>query len=168
MTHSTYKKSRGFTLIELLTVIAIIATLSSVVVQSTQSARLRANDARKRQDARSIMVALNNFFAQNGSFPTNPNLCCGAISGTNEWNTVMNQLVSGGFLRTIPTPPDATQYGYYDYGRGNAIGAFVYVSDLQSTNPSTTGLAGTCRPFAAGTNWCSQSSNREFCLCNPY
>lgn len=47
-------REKGFTLIELLVVISIIGLLSSVVLTSLSSARLRARDAKLMQEARSL------------------------------------------------------------------------------------------------------------------
>jgi prepilin-type N-terminal cleavage/methylation domain-containing protein len=47
-------REKGFTLIELLVVISVIGLLSSVVLTSLSSARLRARDAKLMQEARSL------------------------------------------------------------------------------------------------------------------
>ncbi len=54
-------KSKGFTLIELLVVIAIIALLSTTVLASVKTARLKALDAAVRQELRQLanLAALN-------------------------------------------------------------------------------------------------------------
>ena len=52
----TYK--RGFTLIELLVVIAIIGILSTAVLTSLNSAREKAQDAKKIHDVKQVALAL--------------------------------------------------------------------------------------------------------------
>ena len=65
----TFKK-RGFTLIELLVVIAIIGILSSVVLASLNSARLKGRDARRISDIKQLQTALNLYNDAHASFPT--------------------------------------------------------------------------------------------------
>lgn len=60
---------RAFTLIELLVVIAIIGLLSSVVIASVNSARKRARDAKRREDLKTIQLALENYFDDHHQYP---------------------------------------------------------------------------------------------------
>ena len=159
--------SRGFTLIELLVVIAIIGILSSVVLASLNTARLKARDARKRSDFRSISSALQLFYDANGRMPNNYNPCCGATEGSAAYDQSMQELVSGGFLGSIPKSPGGGLYAYYNYGPNNAIGAIV-VTSLESAADSTQGVSPSCRPWAPAANWCSQSSSKEYCICNEH
>ncbi|HBM45419.1 MAG: hypothetical protein UR85_C0011G0013 [Candidatus Nomurabacteria bacterium GW2011_GWF2_35_66] len=62
-------KKKGFTLIELLVVIAIIGILSSVVVVSLQSARVKARDAKRIADVDAIKSALSLYYDSNASYP---------------------------------------------------------------------------------------------------
>lgn len=62
---------RGFTLIELLVVIAIIGVLSSVVLASLNSARLKARDARRVSDAQEVRKALELYYDDYGRYPSN-------------------------------------------------------------------------------------------------
>ena len=64
------RPSKGFTLIELLVVIAIIGILSSVVLASLNSARLKSRDARRLADIKQIQNALTLYFDSAGAYPT--------------------------------------------------------------------------------------------------
>ncbi|MHB1316967.1 MAG: type II secretion system protein [Minisyncoccota bacterium] len=154
--------SKGFTLIELLVVIAIIGMLSTVVMGSLNSARAKARDAQARTEFSQIQKALALYYDKYGIYP-NPSPVL-----TNPWvdnfNSMAQQLVLEGFLGKVPTPPAKKTYMYYNYG--GTIGGLL-VTTLEDAPPSTQ-YPGTCRPFAAGTNWCDLSSSRAYCVCNPY
>ena len=62
-------KKKGFTLIELLVVIAIIGLLSSIVLANINVARLKARDAKRLEDIRSVQTALELYYGANGSYP---------------------------------------------------------------------------------------------------
>lgn len=150
---------RGFTLIELLVVIAIIGVLSSVVLASLSSARGRANDAKIRSDLRQISTALSLYYDKYGTMPP----------GTNATpiQTVLQPLVTEGFISQIPLSPNPNYpYYYYRYGPGDIGGLVV---GMLTATPASTGYPGTCRPWASNVNnWCNQAATTYYCLCNPY
>lgn len=148
-------------------VIAIIGLLSSVVMASLNSARMKARDARKQVDFQQISLALYLFLDANNRMPNNYNPCCGACEGQTYYDQSMQELVSAGFLSTIPKSPGGGGYCYYNYGAGNSIGA-IMVTSLEAVPNTTTGIPPSCRPWAPGVNWCSQSSSKEYCICNTY
>ncbi len=126
-------KKRGFTLIELLVVIAIIGILSSVVVASLNSARVKARDARRVADVKQIQVALELYYDANNTYPA----ALTALQGS----------TSGASLATIPADPSGGSYSYvandaktaYHIG-GNmeqAVGATTL--DDADTDSKTTG-----------------------------
>ena len=157
----------GFTLIELLVVISIIGFLATASMVVFNSVRMKARDARKIADFKNIQTALYMFYDQFGRMPNNYNPCCGACEGQTYYNQSMQELVSAGFLGTIPKGPEGGGYCYYNYGAGNSIGALM-VTGLEAAPNTTTGIPPSCRPWAPGVNWCSQSSNNYYCLCSPY
>jgi prepilin-type N-terminal cleavage/methylation domain-containing protein len=61
-------KQGGFTLIELLVVISIIGVLSSVVLASLSSARLKAKDALIRQEVNQMRTLLELEYSDTGSY----------------------------------------------------------------------------------------------------
>ncbi|MDP2934090.1 MAG: type II secretion system protein [bacterium] len=160
------KRRGGFTLIELLVVIAIIGLLASVILVSLNTARAKARDARRKADLKQIQTALQLYYDKNNHYPINRNPCCGYPDSSPSF---LQELVDDGFLAKNPiSPTSATNpYYYYDYGSGNNVGAIV-VTSLESEAPNVNGYPGTCRPWAAGQNWCDQSSNTYYCLCFRY
>lgn len=70
-------RTRGFTLIELLVVIAIIGLLSSVVLASLSTARLRARDASLMQEVNQLATMYELEYASTGSY---------ANIGYQEWD----------------------------------------------------------------------------------
>lgn len=73
-------QNAGFTLIELLVVISIIGLLSSIVLTSINSARVKARDARRLADIRQIVTVLQLYYDDNNAFPPttgcNGGWCC--------------------------------------------------------------------------------------------
>lgn len=69
MNHRLHKTAvRGFTLIELMVVIAIIGMLSSVVIASLSTARLRARDASIRGEVQQFATLFELQFNTSGSY----------------------------------------------------------------------------------------------------
>jgi len=97
------KKSRGFTLIELLVVIAIIGILSSVVLASLNSARVKARDTKRIADVKSLQLALELYFDANAKYPGNITTSGGAGD------------LAPTYIATIPTPPTGTSQVAYTY-----------------------------------------------------
>lgn len=80
---------QGFTLIELLVVIAIIGLLSSVVLASMNSARMKARDARRKADLKQIQIALQLYYDTYGVYPPAKiaSVDCGATFSDPSWAT---------------------------------------------------------------------------------
>jgi prepilin-type N-terminal cleavage/methylation domain-containing protein len=100
--------SRGFTLIELLVVIAIIGILSSVVLASLNSARVKGRDARRVSDVKQLQLALELYYDNNQSYPV----------GSGAASTTLVDLVSANFISSIPQDP--TNSGSYTYSYASA------------------------------------------------
>jgi prepilin-type N-terminal cleavage/methylation domain-containing protein len=162
-----HSNRKGFTLIELLVVIAIIGLLATIILADLNTARMKADDAKRMADLGSIQTALETYYIDHNAMPINrtPD---GAYSDANP--DFLAELVAGGYLPETPQSPASVldPYWYYDYGPGNDIGVVVSTW-LQAAAPSpVNGYPGTCRPWPAGQNWCEQESNTEYCLCLPY
>ncbi len=70
---------KGFTLIELLVVISIIALLSSVIFASLNSARAKARDAKRLLEKRQVILALDEYYNDNGTWPSFGGVMLGAV-----------------------------------------------------------------------------------------
>ncbi len=94
------RRKAGFTLIELLVVIAIIGILASIITVSLTSARAKGRDAKRIADIRTIQLALENYYSDNGYYPTN--LQTNSISPT--------------YISAVPTDPSTNSlYSYTSY-----------------------------------------------------
>ena len=156
--------SKGFTLIELLVVIAIIGMLSTIVLGNLNSARAKARDAAVIRDFNQVQKAMILYYDKYNRYPNE------TAVATNPWsdnfNSMTQQLVTEGFLARVPVAPTGRVYNYYNYG-GSVIGGLL-VTTLEAAPASITGYPGSCRPWAAGQNWCDLSNSNMYCLCTPY
>ena len=138
----------------------MIGLIASIALVSLNSSRAKARDARKKADFRQISTALQLYYDKNGAMPDSLG------SGCSNYEQSMQQLVDAGFLARVPLSPDGSGYCYYNYGPGS-IGALM-VTTLETSPNTTTGDPPSCRPWPAGVNWCDQSSNKGYCICNTY
>ncbi len=97
---TNYKKA--FTLVELLVVISIITFLSSLVMASVSSAKIKANDAIIAQDVRQVQTATELYYTDKRSYPTT------TISNDpcEKFNEVAQTLVNGKYLSKAPVHPN--------------------------------------------------------------
>ncbi len=120
------KLSSGFTLIELLVVIAIIGMLSSVVLASLSSARVKSRDVRRVADMDQIRNAVELYNNDNGHYPNTggawssfdaPGYMGTAISSPNAAN------LTAALSAYFPSPPtDPKRTAASDSG-------YLYISD---------------------------------------
>jgi len=116
---------KGFTLIELLVVIAIIALLSSVVMSSVSSSRVKSRDAKRMADLYQIRTALSLYFDDNHHYPTTGNAwyCSNNVPNWNAHHTALSP-----YMSSLPKDPRNTagypwvtgQYAYC-YGWGISL-----------------------------------------------
>ncbi len=134
------RRKKGFTLIELLVVIAIIGILSSVVLASLSSARMKARDARRISDLEQIKIALELYYDSNNNYPTvegaglNTNAYCYSYHNS-SWTDLSTKLKP--YISTLPKDPINSSCGpwlasCYTYAYGN-------VGDGNISGPNTTG-----------------------------
>jgi type II secretion system protein G len=93
-----FYKTKGFTLIELMVVIAIIGLLASIITVSLFSAQAKGRDAKRVADVRTIQLALEEYYNDNGNYPAT----LSAIAPT--------------YIAALPTDPsNSSQYLYSAY-----------------------------------------------------
>lgn len=153
-----YKNEGGFTLIELLVVIAIIGILSTVAMTSLGNARSKARDARRKTDLDAISLALEQYYAQYGTYVvpgTGYSGCsCGWFNyqgGTYYVKSIATGLEEAGYFTDAPRDPKITsdnttpQYMKYQCQSG----FFVYA---KLERPSPDDLATYTRSKSLGCN----------------
>ena len=138
--------ARGFTLIELLVVIAIIGILSSVVLASLNTARMKGRDARRMADLEQIRTALELYYNDRGYYPqSNCGWDCNAYrySYDGSWDSLAADLRP--YISTLPKDPLNTggcppwTTGCYTYAYGNvgkttySSGAYDLTAQLEDT-----------------------------------
>lgn len=113
---------KGFTLIELLVVIAIIGILSSIVIASLNTARVKARNTKRLADINQLIKAIEMYHTDNGFYPTcvggvNPDYC--STTGSGGYANLSTLNIMPTYMSKIPQDPSnvAAQYGYY-YARG--------------------------------------------------
>ena len=104
--------TRGFTLIELLVVIAIIGILSSVVLASLNSARVKGRDARRVSDMKQLQLALELYYDTNQGYPV----------GSGSASTTLTALTSANYISSIPSDPTNSGSYVYSYASANLDG----------------------------------------------
>lgn len=110
---------KGFTLIELLVVISIISLISSVVLTSLSTARLKARQVRRLSDMRQIFNALQLYYEANNQTYPNENSGNGSWEESHEdgGNAFLTPLVPN-YLPVVmkdPVNTSAYRYAYYLY-----------------------------------------------------
>lgn len=147
----TYKKS-GFTLIELLVVVAIIGLLATIIMVSLNSARVKARNTKRNQDAKQLMTAFA-MVANNagGLIPEAPIWTCIAASCYGGWtdyqpNAALDAAISP-YIKKPDDPANSTR-GYGGYLFANPVidlgqGAGAYLVWLMEP---VTVAAGVCGP----------------------
>ena len=139
------KPNRGFTLIELLIVIAIVGTLSTVVLVSLNSARAKARDSQRISSIKQVQTALALYQADNGSYPISAGSnWMGYISDYGSYSTTG----AGGYIpnlaptyiKELPIDPNSTASNGYLYKSNGSDYAFVSHGTIEGTPPSSLAL----------------------------
>lgn len=165
--------NRAFTLIELLVVIAIIGILSSVILASLNSARVRSMDARRKSDLIQIRTALELYYDKCGTYVVAVN-CTGATygsSGIGYFNhpytvtgSVGKGLVDNGFMGKEIIDPTNAKTGAVSY----MIIADKNHYTLWATivNPSAADSATINNCYSSGYDNYNGVPNHNYCISN--
>jgi prepilin-type N-terminal cleavage/methylation domain-containing protein len=174
-THAT----KGFTLIELLVVISIIGVLSTIVLSSLSSARLKARNAKRIRDLHEVSLALELYYSDYNAYPapdgasTDRSQC--AAWGSLAANSVIPGLIPT-YIREFPTDPamqasgnhacyryisNGVGYKLDDYDVASAEGSgFTYQSLRTFIDPSRDGGSDACTiDGSSPTAWAVYSSD---------
>lgn len=136
------KTEKGFTLVELLVVISIIAILSVIGLTIFSGVQKSARDAKRKGDLHAIALALEQYKAQNGSYPSawwaNSAGILGCPSGCSTWSDFTAKL-SPQYIQNMPQDPinDSSHYYAYMSGTFSSCSAgryFILVTLLENTS----------------------------------
>lgn len=86
--YSRRADQRGFTMVELLIVISMIVILASMGLAQYRNSVIRAQEATLKEDLFRMREAIDQYYADRNKYPS-----------------ALDDLVSEGYLRTIPTDP---------------------------------------------------------------
>jgi len=162
--------NRGFTLIELLVVIAIIGVLSSVVMASLNTARIKSRDAARISQLGQIRSALELYYLDHGYYPaTDCGWDCNGYRysyNTTSWNALRADLAP--YMSQVPVDPINTgcppwgancfSYAYGNVSRNSAEAQYDLTAQLEDTNSAyRCGIRAYRFYFGATQPWCTAS-----------
>ncbi|HWH07033.1 MAG TPA: prepilin-type N-terminal cleavage/methylation domain-containing protein [Candidatus Paceibacterota bacterium] len=169
--------TRGFTLIELLVVIAIIGILSSVVLVSLNSARMKARDTRRIADLNQIRLALELYYDDKGYYP--PTDCapsgwdCNGYRNSysaSSWAALAAELQP--YLPQLPVDPINTacapwnnncfSYAYGNVGRTTYPAQYDLTAQLESTSNPQRCAVKLWRFYFNNQPWCGSYSGQLY------
>jgi prepilin-type N-terminal cleavage/methylation domain-containing protein len=148
-------RSRGFTLVEILVVIAIVATLSTIVISNMSGSRKKSNDTQRKSDIAEIQLALRLYKDATGSYPS------GYDTGTTVGTGGSFDSLLSPYLPTVPKDPlnaaDPTFTYFYDTKfrcmTDNQFHIVLFAAKTQSPGVANFGVHpnpnGICKPAGA-------------------
>lgn len=133
MSKNSRNKHKAFTLIELLVVVAIIGMLTAMVLVALGSARVKAHNARRKSDARTLLTALELYFGANNLYPHN-----GTVGNPNNETDIQNlgSFLVPTFMASIPNDIQSTigNYQYVWKNNGDDYGLLIPFSNDGGTD----------------------------------
>lgn len=174
---STINNKKGFTLIELLVVIGIIALLAGAILVSTNNARDKGKDARRKRDLLAINAALTAFYADWHAWPRDisaSNIYDYVSTSTEAtgWIPNLNQYFTNGKTPTDPLPSSGSGGGtdacdnlnfIYCYRLSTDLKTYVLWAQLDNTNDpqiysnTSSAICQATPPPGSGLNYCLKS-----------
>lgn len=112
--YKNHKYQKGFTLLELMVVVAVIGALSTLVLTQLNVARTKSRDTKRVSDISMLSVALELYFEDNGTYPTN---------GPYHASQPLSQYI----VRLPRDPSDNAQYGYSHTGIDTGVPHLGYM-----------------------------------------
>ncbi len=106
-------RAKGFSLIELIIVMAVMAVINMIMYPNFTSLQRSAKEVSAKSTARSVMVALEQYYFLNQSYPVASN---GSIHG------LLSDLFRAGLIDRIPNNPFTGQ----EYSDTDSSGKLVY------------------------------------------
>ncbi len=153
------KKSNGFTLIELLVVIAIISLISAMVFAAMSTARQKARDSQRIQNARHLGIAIEQYEQTNNTYKVNNsgynNTGSGYVAKGSESlgysSSIISALKTSGFYNSNNLKDPVFGTDNYYLGLCTSTNAYnIYLKVEQSSlQQSTTTVSSGCDGLAA-------------------
>lgn len=136
-----FKLKSGFTLIELLVVIAIIGVIMSMGVANLITAQKQARDASRREIIHNVQTAFEQYYAENGVYPTESD---GTIAAAFDNNSA-------------PTDPKDSSPYTIDYSQTSPT-AYCVCAMLEGAVGNANAASSTsCSWNTSGTYYCAQN-----------
>ena len=153
----------GFTMIELLIVIAILAILTVIGINSFGSSQLKSRDARRKADLQNIAKGLEAYYNDHGEYPVSTGNT--GIAGQVWGNPFLDVDTPDGalYMNVLPADPSGYNY-YYDSTDGTYFQLYAHlendqdgaltkdVNDVIMVYSGTNCVVGTCNYGIASTN----------------
>lgn len=114
-------KKFGFTIIELMVVIVVVAVLATITTIAYRETQKSARDEKRKVDAVMLRSAVEEYYTDNGAFPS-PSCLSGPGTSSECWHNEIWQLLKNqGYLKKIPQPEaKSTNTSYNLAANGNA------------------------------------------------
>jgi type II secretion system protein G len=153
-------KNKGFTLIELMIVIVIMGLLVVIGIFAFISSKQKGNDSRRKADLTNIAKALEMYYNDNGTYPTESSgkismTACGSAPPVCDWGEKFGN-TSVTYMIRLPKDPASTtqQYSYQLTTGGYRL--YAKLDNLQDADIPTGGQKYYDRSCAiTGTVYCN-------------